>query len=276
MADIPTAEGQNQIVYQHIRNDSGVVFYVGIGLRRRANSKRSRTMHWQSIVKEHGYKVDVLYENISMDEACSIEKELIKSIGKACDGGTLINITDGGNCGSLGWKAPDETRKKMGDSHRGEKGFWFGKKHNEETKKKFSEAKRGNRHHNYGKHLSEETRKNISLGNKGKKRTDELKALLSAIVTGRKASDETKLKMSKSGKGKHSLHNLGKKHTEETTKKRLLTRKLNGKKLSDESREKYRQSKIGNKNPQFGKPLSEETKAKMKATVNAKKLLLNA
>ena len=41
--------------------------------------------------------------------------------------GTLVNFTDGGE-GVCGWKASDETRKKISDKQKGENGFWFGKK----------------------------------------------------------------------------------------------------------------------------------------------------
>lgn len=40
----------------------------------------------------------------------------------------------------------DEWKKKLSESHKGEKNHFFGKKHSEETRKKMSEAKRRNRY----------------------------------------------------------------------------------------------------------------------------------
>ena len=68
-------------VYKHIRLDNNNVFYVGIGSDssyKRANSKSDRNKYWKNIVNKHGYIIEIYKNNISWDEACVIEKELIK------------------------------------------------------------------------------------------------------------------------------------------------------------------------------------------------------
>jgi group I intron endonuclease len=52
-------------------------------------------------------------------------------------------------------------------------------------------------------------------------------------------------------KGKNGMHMIGRKLSPETIKKR--TEKQKGLKRSDESKEKYKSSKVGSKNPAFGK-----------------------
>ncbi len=42
-----------------------------------------------------------------------------------------------------GRKHSEETKRKMADVQKGEKGFWFGKHLSEETKRKMSVAKKG-------------------------------------------------------------------------------------------------------------------------------------
>lgn len=67
---------------------------------------------------------------------------------------------------------------------------------------------------------------------------------------GNKHSEETKKKMSKSRKGK--------KQTDNWIYKRNESRKINGKKWSDESREKLRLSKLGKPSPKKGKTYSKK------------------
>lgn len=105
--------------------------------------------------------------------------------------------------------------------------------HTEESKKKMSLAQLGNKSHMYGKKLSKE---HIEI--------------LKNFHTGKKISEETKLKMSLSRKGTNLKENnpfYGKKHTEETKEKlrkissdRWKTKKHPnlGKKASDELKEK--------------------------------------
>ena len=55
---------------------------VGIGTTiKRAHTKKSRNDHWHNIVNKVGYDVEIIYEDISWEEACEKEIELIKKYG---------------------------------------------------------------------------------------------------------------------------------------------------------------------------------------------------
>jgi hypothetical protein len=91
------------VVYEHIRNDTNEVFYVGIGKEeKRAFSKFGRSKYWKRIANKVGYTVDVIHRDVSWNEACELEKHLIFLFGRKDLGlGSLVNMTDGGE-GSLG------------------------------------------------------------------------------------------------------------------------------------------------------------------------------
>jgi hypothetical protein len=221
------------IVYRHIRLDKNEPFYIGIGkTENRAYIKRKRNNYWKHIVKSSPYEVQILFDDLTWDEACDKEIEFIKLYGRKDLGtGTLVNMTDGGDGrtnivvseetkqkiskSSLGRKFSDEHRqkisesnkgkilseeqiKKMSESQKGEKSAWFGKKHSEETKQKIGESK-------IGKSRSNETKQKLReafLGEKspmyGKKLSEETKQKISESKKGRKQSEEAKQKMRES------------------------------------------------------------------------------
>ena len=102
------------IVYQHRRKDNSEVFYVGIGENiQRAYHTSSRNRHWKNTVKKVEYVVEILYENISWEEACKKEQELIKLYGRKDLGlGSLVNKTDGGE-GAKGLKHSEGYKNKL-------------------------------------------------------------------------------------------------------------------------------------------------------------------
>ena len=51
-------------VYEHVRNDTGQVFYVGKGSGRRAYYSSGRNKHWHRIVNKHGFSVTILAREI--------------------------------------------------------------------------------------------------------------------------------------------------------------------------------------------------------------------
>ena len=75
-----------------------------------------------------------------------------------------FNFTNGGD-GTCGFKHSEESKKKISESQKGEKGYWYGKTFPEETKKKMS---KNSSKYWEGKHHSEETKKRISEACKGK------------------------------------------------------------------------------------------------------------
>ena len=159
------------VVYTHTRLDNNLVFYVGIGLDiKRAYQKKFRNAHWKSIVEKHGYSVDILNVDIEWSEACEIEKSLIAKYKRKCDGGSLCNLTIGGD-GVVGM-------------------VWT-----EDHKRKISEG-------NKGKKRTEDQRKNISCGRTGIVFSEDHRRKISQNRLGKKLSEKTRAKMSESRKKK--------------------------------------------------------------------------
>jgi hypothetical protein len=99
-------------VYQHIREDKNIPFYIGIGSMsnyRRAYITKDRSQFWKNITKISNYHVEIIMDNLSEEEAKSKEIEYIKLYGRRKNGGILCNLTDGGD-GVSGYKHTDETK----------------------------------------------------------------------------------------------------------------------------------------------------------------------
>jgi len=159
------------IVYSHTRLDNNTIFYIGIGNEyKRAYSKHGRNSYWNNIVSKADYKVEILFENLSWEDACKKEIELISLYGrKDLKKGLLVNMTDGGD-GVKGHS--EETIKRITKAHIGRiqsveekqkrvesrKGYT----HSDETKLKMSKA-------SIGKIFTEEHLKNLSLSHMGQK-----------------------------------------------------------------------------------------------------------
>ena len=111
-------------LYLHTRKSDGIIFYVGIGDKKRPYTKRGRNFHWLNTVNLYDYEVTVLLENLTWERACEIEIKMISFYGRADLGlGTLVNWTDGGE----GAKNPsEEARKKLSDRTKGENNPMFG------------------------------------------------------------------------------------------------------------------------------------------------------
>jgi len=129
-------------VYKHIRLDTNEVFYVGIGTQdkyKRAFSKKSRNVFWKNITSKTEYLVEIISDNITWEEACIKEKQLILELGRRdLKLGTLVNMTDGGD-GTINVKHSRQ---------------WYEKQKENNLKK--------------GKPLSKEHRFKISLNHKSK------------------------------------------------------------------------------------------------------------
>jgi hypothetical protein len=227
------------VVYRHIRLDKNEPFYIGIGkTERRAYRKDSRNSHWKNIILKTEYDIEILFDDLTWEQACEKEIELIKLYGRKDLGlGTLVNMTDGGD----GVDFTPQVRKKISDSLKLNnptkrddvklkisetlKEYFRNNKitHTEETKEKLRQI-------HLGKKLSEETKQKISEAGKGK----------SSARKGVKLTNETKIKL--------KLCNLGKKQSQSTIDKRV--EKLKGRKNSDETKEKMRQAWIKRKEKQ--------------------------
>jgi len=204
------------IVYRHIRLDKNEPFYIGIGkTEKRAYSNKNRNKYWSHITQNIEYEVEILFDDLTWEKACEKEIELIKLYGrKDLAVGSLVNMTDGGE-GQLGLIHSEETRKKIGIPHIGNK--WnLGKTASDETKKKMSISRIGNKS-NTGRKLPIEHRLKISEGLKGNQNI-----LGNKFWLGRTHSEESKEKMKLSWvKRKETFISptLGKSHSEETKEK---------------------------------------------------------
>lgn len=146
-------------------------------------------------------------------------------------------------------KHSEETRKKMSDSRKGEKCYWYGKHRDTTTKEKLSITCKGKtsgkNNGMYGKHHSDEAKEKLRNANLGKKHSDEAKKKISesnklnytderrqsisAANKGKKLSDETKKKISDANKGKT--------HSDETKKLLSEIHKNRYKNMTTEERE---------------------------------------
>lgn len=108
------------VVYQHKRNDTNEIFYIGIGkTEKRAYSKHGRNSHWINVVNKVGYSVEIITTCDSWEEACQIEQYLIKYYGRFdLNTGILVNKTDGGE-GFYNGIHSEETKNKIANSKKG-------------------------------------------------------------------------------------------------------------------------------------------------------------
>ena len=105
-------------MYLHGRADSGEIFYVGKGTRThkklyaRASEEQGRNAYWKRIAIKHGYLVTIVADFFAESDAFAMETELIGFYGRKINGGTLCNLTDGGE-GSCGIVPSQLTREKL-------------------------------------------------------------------------------------------------------------------------------------------------------------------
>jgi hypothetical protein len=168
----------NFYVYEHRRNDTGSVFYVGKGRARRDAARNNRSAHWNSIVnKAGGYQICRIATDIDEELSHLVEVEAIDKYRRI--GLRLANKTDGGE-GSTGAQHTEQTRRRMSESRIGANNPNFGKARPEYVKQIISQKRKGQcagaDHPKYGVPVSQETRSQISEKLKGKKTTPEQRA----------------------------------------------------------------------------------------------------
>ena len=142
-------------LYRHIRLDKNVPFYIGIGKSdsdfNRAYSHKNRNVYWNNIVNYTKYRVEIMLDDITWEQACEKEIEFIDLYKKNTENGTLCNISDGGDGGFLskeinekrkrtltGHIVSQETRNKIGLKSKGRKA-------SNQTKSKMSLAHKKNK-----------------------------------------------------------------------------------------------------------------------------------
>jgi hypothetical protein len=197
------------VVYRHIRLDNRKPFYIGIGINeRRAHSLKGRNKYWQRVVDKCGYEVQILFDDISYDDAKEKEKEFIALYGRYnISKGLLCNLTDGGD-GSIGYKPTEEALLKISETSKGRSKNreqierWKSKMNfekSEETRLKISKSLSGRK---YSKERIEKQVKSRMLNKLNGKHTKKEKRdftpehieRLKESHKGIKQSDETKLK----------------------------------------------------------------------------------
>jgi len=172
-------------VYEHIRNDTKTVFYVGKGQNKRAYSKHKRNIYWHNIVnKAGGFTVNFIAKNIDEELALLCEVERIDQLKRL--GFKLSNITEGGE-GSSGYKHTAESLKKISEAS---KAFMTGRKMPKESIEKMRATKTGML-------ASEETKQKISKSLMGNKN-----ASGNSNRLGIKHTEETKRKISETKRNK--------------------------------------------------------------------------
>jgi hypothetical protein len=230
----------NKVAYYHKRLDTNEVFYVGIGEPTRPYEDGSRNTYWHNIVNKVGYRIEIIKENITWEDACIWEVNEIKRIGRRDLGkGPLVNMTDGGE-GTQGVVITEQRKqnvsegtkkamqnpeviKKMKDAkigftpwNHGLKGIFigrdnpnFGNKWSQEQKEQSSKKLKEAWKKNEG--FTEEHINKLKEKRKGKKpalgmkHSEESKKKMSESRKGQKRSEETKLKMSMSSKGREQV-----------------------------------------------------------------------
>jgi hypothetical protein len=191
-------------VYFYLRPD-GTPYYVGKGKGGRAFQK-----HEGIKIPKDKERIIFVGVNMSEQDAFALEMDQIAFYGRKDLGtGILRNRTDGGE-GCTGHKHREETKQRLREASSGERNPMYGRKGLESPV--------------YGKPKSEATKKKLRDSLIGKPKTEEHKRKLSGSRKGKKPAWFT-------SEGTVPL---------EIVKKRVETRKKNGKKMSEEQKSKLR------------------------------------
>ena len=164
-------EDRRFCVYEHIRKDNGMCFYVGKGTLKRARAKH-RNDHHDRIVKKYGMTVHIVKDNLTEDESFALEQETIKhyvfDLGYGIDiigynnnpheNGHLTNCSFGGE-GTTGIVHTEEWCKQHSEMMMGENNPMYGKsaldymtdEAKEKLRKAQSEKNSGKNNPMYGK-----------------------------------------------------------------------------------------------------------------------------
>jgi hypothetical protein len=161
-------------VYRHIRLDKNEVFYVGIANHKRkdyvrANEKSRRNDWWKKIAEKTNYRIDIVFDDVTIEFAKQKEIEFIQLYGRKDLGlGTLVNMTDGGD-GLNNRVFTSEYKKKLSDAAK---------------KRVLSEThKQKLREYRLGKKITQEHKDKISLTMKNYVASDSLRKFRSQRMT---------------------------------------------------------------------------------------------
>lgn len=83
-------------IYLHRKATNGDIFYVGKGSGNRAydTSKKGRNQYWHRVRDKYGLEIEILFDNLTEEEAFQCEKDVILELEYfSCK---LTNLTKGG------------------------------------------------------------------------------------------------------------------------------------------------------------------------------------
>lgn len=184
-------------VYEHIRRDTGAVFYIGKGRGNRHRSNRNRNQYWHNVVnKAGGFDSRVVVEDQSEELILLAEIEKINQLRTL--GVALVNLTDGGE-GITGLKHSEESKRAMSQKLKGKS-----HKHTPESIEKIRQA-------NTGVVFSDERKEKLRQKALGRKMLPHVREALNERMKSFKQSEETKEHLRQV--------NLGRKHTPEALAK---------------------------------------------------------
>lgn len=180
MTDSNRIYNEDQHLVYVLYRDGGVPHYVGATTdSRRPYSDKHHAR------KDHNItSVEIVRESLSLEDASTLEGQLINQYGKTTDGGTLVNVQDGGH-----GLATEETKTKLSLANKGRAPHNKGKTHSDETRAKMSASQKGRTSNRKGIAMSEEQKAKLSAALKGRKRkpfTEEHKANIRAAKLGGK------------------------------------------------------------------------------------------
>lgn len=238
-------ENNKYIVYKHTCLDNGKV-YIGMTgtpflirtgnngegyLHKKKNGDWVQPQMARAILK-HGwdnFSHEILFENLSKEEADAKEKELIE-LYDSRNPQKGYNTRTGGSNGPLSEEAKEKLRETMRGRYDGENNPFYGKTHSQETKDLIG-----------AKNKMYASQRDISGENNpmwGRKLTEEERKKCGDAMLGKKHSDETKKKMSEAAKKSWASGKRKKKKeaTKETREK--LSAVLKGKKRTVEQKKR--------------------------------------
>lgn len=162
----------NYIVYMHTSPNNKR--YIGITSqkperrwRKNGVGYKDHLYFWRAIQKYgwDNFKHDILYDNLTKEEAEQKEVELIAYYNSNnIDFG--YNMSIGGESGSKGYKHTEEQRRQMSETRKGKGNGMYGKHHTVESIEK-------GRIKHLRENLSSDTIYKMSIAKKGKKRSSE-------------------------------------------------------------------------------------------------------